>query len=228
MRAGSSELRAGSRNSDSDALPAPAPRSLRWRIPVMDGEIRGRRGGGHRARHRGRQPGAARRRRKRPALAAAQRAAEALAALPDIIAPFPGGVCRSREQSRLTAKPISSPRPTKPTAPRSARGRLATGRRGRLCLRNCHQRGRSGCRRPGDAERRSKRRRARAYWQSVPAVSAANWAHTISDCMICLRVIDRAWYRRCERDAIVRSRRGLLDYSIRRRLRWWSRIPRSS
>ncbi len=94
----SREQGAGSGESEargSDSLPAPcsllpAP----WRIPVMDGEflvdavagVEPGIGGGNLVIQADSQS---------VALAAAQRAAGALATLPNVIAPFPGGICRS-------------------------------------------------------------------------------------------------------------------------------------
>jgi formylmethanofuran--tetrahydromethanopterin N-formyltransferase len=87
----------GARREERDSVNSsrPAPRSLQlWRIPVMDGEFIIEATGGI---AKGVAGGNIILQADSPesALAAAQRAAVALAEQPGIIAPFPGGVCRS-------------------------------------------------------------------------------------------------------------------------------------
>ncbi|MFO0791702.1 MAG: formylmethanofuran--tetrahydromethanopterin N-formyltransferase [Pirellulales bacterium] len=80
--------------SDSDSPPSAPSSPLVWSLPVMDGEFlieatagiaKGVAGGNIILQAATQQQG----------LAAAQRAAEAIAPLPGVITPFPGGVCRS-------------------------------------------------------------------------------------------------------------------------------------
>jgi formylmethanofuran--tetrahydromethanopterin N-formyltransferase len=112
-------------NSDSSLL---APRSPLWFVPVMDGEFiiestagisKGVAGGNI----------ILQAATQKIALAAAQRAAGAVAKLPGVIAPFPGGVCRSGSKvgSKYKALPASTSEAYCPTLRNQVKSELVDG-----------------------------------------------------------------------------------------------------
>ena len=111
------------------------------------------------------------------ALAAAEAATDAIARVPGVILPFPGGVVRSGSKvgSKYKALRASTNDAYCPTL-RGVGGQRAARRRQRG-VRAGHRRARPGVRGSGDAGGRRRRRAARACGGSPPATTAASSAH---------------------------------------------------
>src|SRR5262249_4879997 len=125
----SRESRGESRGpNDSESPPSTLDPRPRWRIPVIDGEFTHQPpAGGAKGIAGGNiilQPPS-----QKHGLAAAQRAAGAVAKLPGVIAPFPGGVCRSGSKvgSKYKALPASTSEAYCPTLRGQVKSELVVG-----------------------------------------------------------------------------------------------------